>query len=67
MLGQVLAKMNDTRLDHADQLRARVAPASLAGLLALVEKGAISGSVAKDVFDKMFESGRSAEDIVASV
>ena len=44
----------------------RVSPPALAGLLGLVEKGAISGSIAKDVFDRMFTSGRTAEDIVAS-
>ncbi len=36
----------------------------LAGLLVLVERGRISGSMAKDVFEKMFTSGRNAEDIV---
>jgi aspartyl-tRNA(Asn)/glutamyl-tRNA(Gln) amidotransferase subunit B len=36
----------------------------LAGLIALVEKGAISGSMAKDVFEKMFETGRTAATIV---
>ncbi len=29
-------------------------------------KGTISGSIAKDVFDKMFASGRTADDIVSS-
>jgi aspartyl-tRNA(Asn)/glutamyl-tRNA(Gln) amidotransferase subunit B len=37
---------------------------SLASLLVLVERGRISGSMAKDVFEKMFTSGRTAEDIV---
>ena len=36
----------------------------LAGLIALVEKGAISGSMAKDVFEKMYETGRTAATIV---
>jgi aspartyl-tRNA(Asn)/glutamyl-tRNA(Gln) amidotransferase subunit B len=66
LLGQVLARMNDVRVDHARALRARVAPAGLAALLQLVERGSISGSAAKDVFDKMFESGRTADDIVSS-
>jgi aspartyl-tRNA(Asn)/glutamyl-tRNA(Gln) amidotransferase subunit B len=38
----------------------------LAGLLALVDRGAISGPIAKDVFEKMASSGRSAEEIVAA-
>jgi aspartyl-tRNA(Asn)/glutamyl-tRNA(Gln) amidotransferase subunit B len=38
----------------------------LAGLLALVDRGTISGSIAKEVFEKMFASGRSAGEIVAA-
>jgi len=38
----------------------------LAGLLALVEKGVISGSIAKGVFETMVASGRAAEEIVAA-
>jgi aspartyl-tRNA(Asn)/glutamyl-tRNA(Gln) amidotransferase subunit B len=37
---------------------------SLAGLIKLVEMGTISSTVAKDVFAKMFASGRSAAEIV---
>jgi aspartyl-tRNA(Asn)/glutamyl-tRNA(Gln) amidotransferase subunit B len=39
-------------------------PAALAGMIALVDKGTISSSIAKDVFAKMYDSGRSADDIV---
>ena len=39
-------------------------PAALAGLLALIDKGTISSSIAKDVFARMYDSGRPAEDIV---
>ncbi len=38
----------------------------LAGLIALIDKGTISNSIAKDVFAKMYDSGRSADDIVAA-
>jgi len=41
-------------------------PERLAGLIALIEKGTISGSIAKDVFEKMFATGRAAGDIVAA-
>ena len=37
-----------------------------AGLLALVESGAISGSIAKTVFESMVASGRTADEIVAA-
>ncbi|MBI3494125.1 MAG: Asp-tRNA(Asn)/Glu-tRNA(Gln) amidotransferase GatCAB subunit B, partial [Acidobacteria bacterium] len=41
-------------------------PAALAGLIALIENGTISGSIAKGVFEKMFASGRTADEIVAA-
>src|SRR2546426_11209835 len=42
-----------------------VPPAALAELVNLVEAGKITGAVAKKVFATMFESGRSAAEIVA--
>ncbi len=41
-----------------------IGPDRLAGLLALVEQGAISGATAKVVFERMLGSDRSADDIV---
>jgi aspartyl-tRNA(Asn)/glutamyl-tRNA(Gln) amidotransferase subunit B len=41
-----------------------VSPKALAELIALVESGKITGAVAKKVFAKMFEDGRSAAQIV---
>lgn len=41
-----------------------VTPQDLAGLLALVNDGVISGNTAKAVFEEMAESGKSAEQIV---
>jgi aspartyl-tRNA(Asn)/glutamyl-tRNA(Gln) amidotransferase subunit B len=38
----------------------------LAGLIKLIDTGAISNAIAKDVFAKMYDSGRSADDIVAA-
>jgi aspartyl-tRNA(Asn)/glutamyl-tRNA(Gln) amidotransferase subunit B len=43
-----------------------LSPRALAGLIRLVDTGALSSSLAKDVFAKMYDSGRSAEDIVAA-
>ena len=59
--GEVARKMNELgeRFD-----RQRMTPGALAGLIALVEKGTISASIAKSVFDTMYESGRAAADIV---
>jgi len=41
-------------------------PGALAGLIRLIDKGAISSSIAKDVFAKMYDSGRPADEIVAA-
>jgi aspartyl-tRNA(Asn)/glutamyl-tRNA(Gln) amidotransferase subunit B len=43
-----------------------IPPDRLAGLVALVENQTISGSIAKAVFEKMYRTGRTAEEIVAA-
>jgi aspartyl-tRNA(Asn)/glutamyl-tRNA(Gln) amidotransferase subunit B len=43
---------------------ARVTPQGLAALLDLIDSGAISGKTAKEVFETMFNTGRSANEIV---
>ena len=63
VMGEVLRNMKERAIDIAD---VPIAPAALAGLIAIVEKGTISSTVAKDVFAKMYETGRSAADIVAA-
>ena len=63
ILGEVLRLLKETGADIAE---VRVDPPRLADLIALVERGAISGSVAKDVFQKMHETGATAESIVAA-
>jgi aspartyl-tRNA(Asn)/glutamyl-tRNA(Gln) amidotransferase subunit B len=53
--------------EHGADIAASPIDASrLAGLIALVEKGTISGSMAKGVFDKMYASSRTADAIVAA-
>ncbi len=54
------------RLNKAGQRRADspVTAEKLSGLLALIESGDISGRIAKDVFDAMFETGEDAAAIV---
>ena len=41
-----------------------VTPENLASLLAMIDKGTISGKIAKTVFDEMMKSGKDAETIV---
>jgi len=62
-MGEVLRNMKERAIDIAG---VPITPAALAGLIAIVEKGTISSTVAKDVFAKMYETGRSASDIVAA-
>ena len=43
-----------------------VSPAALAGLVAQIEKGSITGASGKKVFAAMFETGKSAEEIISA-
>ena len=51
--------------DDAAVAACPVTPPRLAGLLALIEDGTISGKIAKDVFEKMLRTGEEAPAIVA--
>jgi aspartyl-tRNA(Asn)/glutamyl-tRNA(Gln) amidotransferase subunit B len=63
IMGEVLRTMKERGQEiHQVPLR----PEALAGLVSLIEKGTISNSVAKDVFAKMYDSGRSADEIVGA-
>ena len=61
IMGELTRKLNEL---GADISAAAIAPAGLAGLIRLIDSGTISGPIAKDVFEKMYASGRSAEEIV---
>jgi aspartyl-tRNA(Asn)/glutamyl-tRNA(Gln) amidotransferase subunit B len=63
MQTELLRRLNDSGKEIEDS---PVAPAALAELLKLVESGQISGSIGKKVFATMFDSGRSASEIVAA-
>jgi aspartyl-tRNA(Asn)/glutamyl-tRNA(Gln) amidotransferase subunit B len=61
--GEVARKLNalGERYD-----RQRVTAGALAGLITLVERATISASIGKSVLDKMYDTGRTADDIVAA-
>jgi aspartyl-tRNA(Asn)/glutamyl-tRNA(Gln) amidotransferase subunit B len=60
---ELLRRLNDS----GKEIEASpVSPATLAELLKLIESGQITGSVGKKVFATMFESGRSASEIVTA-
>ena len=61
MMGELARALNVSGKDIGES---PVSPERLAGLLMLVEKGAISGAVAKGVFEKMLVSDETADEIV---
>jgi aspartyl-tRNA(Asn)/glutamyl-tRNA(Gln) amidotransferase subunit B len=61
VMGEVLRTINERGQTVAD---VPVSPAALAGLITLIDRGTISSSIAKGVFATMYDTGRSAEDIV---
>ncbi len=63
VMGELLRTLKDRGLEtSAIPLTAD----ALAGLIALIDDGTISSSIGKDVFAKMFDSGRSADEIVTA-
>jgi aspartyl-tRNA(Asn)/glutamyl-tRNA(Gln) amidotransferase subunit B len=63
VMGELLRTLNE-RGQSIDG--APLKPLALAGLIVLVEKGTISSSIAKEVFAKMYDSGRTADAIVSA-
>ncbi len=61
IMGELTRKMNEDGI-RIEQVP--LTPDALAGLIRLVDSGTISGPTAKEVFEKMYASGRSAETIV---
>jgi aspartyl-tRNA(Asn)/glutamyl-tRNA(Gln) amidotransferase subunit B len=61
ILTEVLKTLNEKKLGVAEF---RVTPRSLADLLALVRESKISGKIAKQVYERMVETGEAAEHIV---
>ena len=63
-LGVLTRKLNEEQTDQVKVIRQRVSPIALAKLIRLVDRGTISGTIAKEVFEKMYITGESAEAIV---
>lgn len=63
LLGEVSRIINDSIIDIAD-FRKRVSPERLARLVTLSSEGAVSAASAKSVLGQMYESGKSADDII---
>jgi aspartyl-tRNA(Asn)/glutamyl-tRNA(Gln) amidotransferase subunit B len=63
VMGELSRKMNEAGRDIATQ---PVTPERLAGLIRMVTGARITNAIAKSVFEKMYVTGRTAEDIVAA-
>ncbi|BAF60702.1 asp-tRNAAsn/Glu-tRNAGln amidotransferase B subunit [Pelotomaculum thermopropionicum SI] len=61
IMGDLLRLLNAGNIEIQD---CPVKPGQLVSMLRLIEKGTISGKIAKTVFEEMFATGRDAEDIV---
>jgi aspartyl-tRNA(Asn)/glutamyl-tRNA(Gln) amidotransferase subunit B len=66
VMGLLSSKMNELKTDDVAAVGNRVSPEQSARLLTLVENGTISNSMAKDVWEKVFQTGRTTDEIVAS-
>ena len=62
VMGEVLRKLKDS---DAGIDTAPLTPVLLAGLLARIADSTISGKIAKTVFETMWQSGRTADEIIA--
>jgi aspartyl-tRNA(Asn)/glutamyl-tRNA(Gln) amidotransferase subunit B len=60
--GEVRRRLKDLGVDDVAQVP--LSPAALAELVVLADRGVVSSTVAKDVLDKMWVTGRSAQTII---
>ncbi len=66
VMGEVLRIVRDRKLDQALVIETwPVSPQQLAGLIALIDDGTISGKIAKSIFEDLIDSDISAADLVA--
>ena len=63
IIGEMARLSNQTGIGMSDT---RIKPDQVAALQQMVDDGALSSTMAKTVFEKMFETGRSADDIARS-
>ena len=61
ILNELVREMKATSTDISD---VPVAPESLASIIKMIEGGDISGKMGKDVLARMYQSGKSAEEVV---
>jgi aspartyl-tRNA(Asn)/glutamyl-tRNA(Gln) amidotransferase subunit B len=64
IMGDLLRFYKDGNVDLKDLSSSPVTPKMLAGMIALVEKGTISGKIAKTVMEEMYRSGKDPHRII---
>jgi aspartyl-tRNA(Asn)/glutamyl-tRNA(Gln) amidotransferase subunit B len=64
MMGDLLRFYKDTHVDLKDLSGSPVTPGMLASMIALVERGTISGKIAKTVMEEMYRSGKDPQQII---
>ena len=58
---ELMGLLNETGKEIEDVI---FKPKQLANMLSMIDKGTISGKIAKDVFKEMFDTGKDPDDIV---
>ncbi|HET6453353.1 MAG TPA: Asp-tRNA(Asn)/Glu-tRNA(Gln) amidotransferase subunit GatB [Armatimonadota bacterium] len=61
MMGEFTRLLNAAGIEVTES---RIRPKDMAGLLKMISDGVISGKIAKTIFDEMFETGKSPDEIV---
>ncbi len=64
IMGDLLRFFKENNVDTKDLAQSPVTPEMLAGMIQLVEKGAISGKIAKTVMEEMYATGKPAQKII---
>ena len=60
-MGELIRHLNEKKVEIEDS---PISTEKLVGMLKLMDEGIISGKMAKDVFEKMFKTGKGASQIV---
>ncbi|GAI11006.1 unnamed protein product, partial [marine sediment metagenome] len=61
IMGELIRYLNEEKIEIEDS---PISPENLVAMLKLIDEGVISGKMAKNVFEKMFKTGKEASQIV---
>jgi len=63
-MGEIMRILNDKGLEADEIVNIKIKPAQLASLINLIDNKTISTTIAKQIFEEMFETGKDPEEIV---